>query len=153
MLALVVSSPLCPAVSFRHSHHLNFFSYVLQPWRLCVHHFHYPPSSPPPFAVCWLTNVTLLPPRPQIFNLMKFDSYSRFLKSSLYQECMRAEVDGRPLPDPYQIPCSPAPSKHSASSDRSTLSTPKKVPLLLFDRTKGAFHWSKTSLTFLIGLA
>ncbi|XP_036967550.1 regulator of G-protein signaling 12 isoform X1 [Acanthopagrus latus] len=62
----------------------------------------------------------------QIFNLMKFDSYSRFLKSSLYQECMRAEVDGRPLPDPYQIPCSPAPSKHSASSDRSTLSTPKK---------------------------
>uniref|UniRef100_A0A671WAI7 Regulator of G protein signaling 12a n=1 Tax=Sparus aurata TaxID=8175 RepID=A0A671WAI7_SPAAU len=63
----------------------------------------------------------------QIFNLMKFDSYSRFLKSSLYQECMRAEVDGRPLPDPYQIPCSPAPSKHSASSDRSTLSTPKKV--------------------------
>uniref|UniRef100_A0A3Q3GLD7 Regulator of G protein signaling 12a n=1 Tax=Labrus bergylta TaxID=56723 RepID=A0A3Q3GLD7_9LABR len=62
----------------------------------------------------------------QIFNLMKFDSYSRFLKSSLYQECMRAEVDGRPLPDPYHIPCSPAPSKHSASSDRSTLSTPKK---------------------------
>uniref|UniRef100_A0A672H6N4 Regulator of G protein signaling 12a n=1 Tax=Salarias fasciatus TaxID=181472 RepID=A0A672H6N4_SALFA len=65
----------------------------------------------------------------QIFNLMKFDSYSRFLKSSLYQECMRAEVDGQPLPDPYQIPCSPAPSKHSASSDRSTLSTPKKVRL------------------------
>ncbi|CAJ1086239.1 regulator of G-protein signaling 12-like isoform X1 [Xyrichtys novacula] len=62
----------------------------------------------------------------QIFNLMKFDSYSRFLKSSLYQECIRAEVDGRPLPDPYHIPCSPAPSKHSASSDRSTLSTPKK---------------------------
>lgn len=25
MLALVVSSPLCPAVSFSHSHHLNFF--------------------------------------------------------------------------------------------------------------------------------
>uniref|UniRef100_A0A8C6U814 Regulator of G protein signaling 12a n=1 Tax=Neogobius melanostomus TaxID=47308 RepID=A0A8C6U814_9GOBI len=63
----------------------------------------------------------------QIFNLMKFDSYSRFLKSSLYQECLRSEMDGLPLPDPYQIPCSPAPSKHSASSDRSTLSTPKKV--------------------------
>lgn len=66
---------------------------------------------------------------------MKFDSYSRFLKSSLYQECMRAEVDGRPLPDPYQIPCSPAPSKHSASSDRSTLSTPNKVPILAFFST------------------
>ncbi|KAM7377342.1 hypothetical protein PAMA_013908 [Pampus argenteus] len=81
-----------------------------------------------------LADDVLTSPRPdmfktqqlQIFNLMKFDSYSRFLKSSIYQECMHAEVDGRPLPDPYQIPCSPAPSKHSASSDRSTLSTPKK---------------------------
>ncbi|XP_069374859.1 regulator of G-protein signaling 12 isoform X3 [Paralichthys olivaceus] len=81
-----------------------------------------------------LADDVLTSPRPdmfktqqlQIFNLMKFDSYSRFLKSSLYLECMRAEVDGQPLPDPYQIPCSPAPSKHSASSDRSTLSTPKK---------------------------
>ncbi|KAM3857343.1 regulator of G-protein signaling 12 [Diretmus argenteus] len=81
-----------------------------------------------------LADDVLTSPRPdmfktqqlQIFNLMKFDSYSRFLKSALYQECMLAEVEGRPLPDPYQIPCSPAPSKHSASSDRSTLSTPKK---------------------------
>ncbi|CAF94997.1 unnamed protein product [Tetraodon nigroviridis] len=81
-----------------------------------------------------LADDVLTSPRPdmfktqqlQIFNLMKFDSYSRFLKSSLYQECVHAEQDGRSLPDPYQIPCSPAPSKHSASSDRSTLSTPKK---------------------------
>ncbi|KAK0137899.1 Regulator of G-protein signaling 12 [Merluccius polli] len=81
-----------------------------------------------------LADDVLTSPRPdmfktqqlQIFNLMKFDSYSRFLKSSLYQECVLAEVEGRSLPDPYQIPCSPAPSKHSASSDRSTLSTPKK---------------------------
>ncbi|KAL4640283.1 regulator of G-protein signaling 12 isoform X2 [Arapaima gigas] len=61
----------------------------------------------------------------QIFNLMKFDSYTRFLKSFLYQECMLAEVEGRPLPDPHQIPSSPT-SKHSTSSDRSNLSTPKK---------------------------
>ncbi|XP_058480150.1 regulator of G-protein signaling 12 isoform X2 [Solea solea] len=82
-----------------------------------------------------LADDVLTSPRPdmfktqqlQIFNLMKFDSYSRFLKSSLYQECVRAEVEGQPLPDPYQIPCSPAPSKHSASSDRSTISTPKKA--------------------------
>ncbi|XP_056431672.1 regulator of G-protein signaling 12-like isoform X1 [Gadus chalcogrammus] len=81
-----------------------------------------------------LADDVLTSPRPdmfktqqlQIFNLMKFDSYSRFLKSSLYQECMLAEVEGRALPDPYQIPCSPAPSKHSASSERSGLSTPKK---------------------------
>ncbi|XP_029447829.1 regulator of G-protein signaling 12 isoform X2 [Rhinatrema bivittatum] len=62
----------------------------------------------------------------QIFNLMKFDSYTRFLKSHLYQECMLAEVEGRPLPDPQQVPSSPV-SKHSVSSDRSNISTPKKL--------------------------
>ncbi|KAM5192512.1 regulator of G-protein signaling 12-like isoform 2-T2 [Mantella aurantiaca] len=61
----------------------------------------------------------------QIFNLMKFDSYTRFLKSHLYQECMLAEVEGRSLPDPQEIPSSPT-SKHSVSSDRSNISTPKK---------------------------
>ncbi|NP_001085707.1 regulator of G-protein signaling 14 L homeolog [Xenopus laevis] len=35
----------------------------------------------------------------QIFNLMKFDSYARFVKSPLYQDCMLAEVEGRPLPN------------------------------------------------------
>ncbi|KAK7176899.1 hypothetical protein R3I93_000978 [Phoxinus phoxinus] len=65
-------------------------------------------------------------PQLQIFNLMKMDSYARFLKSTLYQECMMADVEGRPLPDPCPIPCSPAPSKHSLNSDRSTFSTPKK---------------------------
>ncbi|XP_051870015.1 regulator of G-protein signaling 14-like isoform X2 [Pristis pectinata] len=34
----------------------------------------------------------------QIFNLMKFDSYTRFVKSPLYQQCVLAEVEGRPLP-------------------------------------------------------
>ncbi|XP_034082155.1 regulator of G-protein signaling 12 isoform X2 [Gymnodraco acuticeps] len=111
-----------------------------------------------------LADDVLTSPRPdmfktqqlQIFNLMKFDSYSRFLKSSLYQECMRAEVDGRSLPDPYQIPCSPAPSKHSASSDRSSLSTPKKEARKQrsgrsltedkdesADKKRGFFSWSR----------
>lgn len=35
----------------------------------------------------------------QIFNLMKFDSYARFVRSPTYQECMLAEVEGRSLPD------------------------------------------------------
>ncbi|XP_057219068.1 regulator of G-protein signaling 12-like isoform X2 [Triplophysa rosa] len=65
-------------------------------------------------------------PQLQIFNLMKMDSYARFLKSTLYQECMLAEVEGRPLPDPCPIPCSPAPFKYSFISDRSTFSPAKK---------------------------
>lgn len=58
---------------------------------------------------------------------MKFDSYTRFLKSQLYQECILAEVEGRSLPDAQQVPSSPA-SKHSVSSEHSSVSTPKKVP-------------------------
>ncbi|KAA0720268.1 Regulator of G-protein signaling 14 [Triplophysa tibetana] len=36
----------------------------------------------------------------QIFKLMKFDSYTRFVRSQLYQSCMLANVEGRPLPGP-----------------------------------------------------
>ncbi|XP_010893493.3 regulator of G-protein signaling 14 isoform X2 [Esox lucius] len=38
-------------------------------------------------------------PQQQIFKLMKFDSYTRFVRSQLYQNCMLANVEGRPLPD------------------------------------------------------
>nr|XP_060633995.1 regulator of G-protein signaling 12 isoform X2 [Anolis sagrei ordinatus] len=62
----------------------------------------------------------------QIFNLMKFDSYTRFLKSPVYQECILAEVEGRPVPDPQFVSSSPT-SKHSLGSEWSTSSTPKKL--------------------------
>lgn len=42
----------------------------------------------------------------QIFKLMKFDSYARFVKSPLYQECMLSEVEGRPLPHLNSSPTS-----------------------------------------------
>ncbi|XP_069332288.1 regulator of G-protein signaling 14 isoform X1 [Eulemur rufifrons] len=56
----------------------------------------------------WLGEEVLAEPRPdmfraqqlQIFNLMKFDSYARFVKSPLYRECLLAEAEGRPLRDP-----------------------------------------------------
>ncbi|KAH8420905.1 hypothetical protein KR222_009078 [Zaprionus bogoriensis] len=34
----------------------------------------------------------------QIFNLMKFDSYQRFIRSDLYKSCVEAEQKQRPLP-------------------------------------------------------
>uniref|UniRef100_A0A182QVH3 Regulator of G-protein signaling n=1 Tax=Anopheles farauti TaxID=69004 RepID=A0A182QVH3_9DIPT len=36
----------------------------------------------------------------QIFNLMKFDSYQRFIKSDMYRVCQDAEAKGHPLPYP-----------------------------------------------------
>ncbi|XP_013850320.1 regulator of G-protein signaling 14 isoform X2 [Sus scrofa] len=56
----------------------------------------------------WLGEEVLAEPRPdmfreqqlQIFNLMKFDSYARFVKSPMYRECLLAEAEGRPLREP-----------------------------------------------------
>lgn len=56
----------------------------------------------------WLGEEVLAEPRPdmfraqqlQIYNLMKFDSYARFVKSPLYRECLLAEAEGRPLREP-----------------------------------------------------
>lgn len=36
----------------------------------------------------------------QIFNLMKFDSYQRFIRSDLYKSCLEAEANNKPLPYP-----------------------------------------------------
>ncbi|XP_050818362.1 regulator of G-protein signaling 14 isoform X1 [Gopherus flavomarginatus] len=55
----------------------------------------------------WIGEEMLATPTPdmfrvqqlQILNLMKFDSYARFVKSPLFQACLRAENEGQPLPD------------------------------------------------------
>ncbi|XP_066472531.1 regulator of G-protein signaling 14 isoform X2 [Tiliqua scincoides] len=63
----------------------------------------------------------------QIFNLMKFDSYARFVKSPLYQACARAESQGQPLPElrPHSRSGSP-PSDHDK---RTKLKAGKSLPL------------------------
>ncbi|CAF0926851.1 unnamed protein product [Rotaria sordida] len=34
----------------------------------------------------------------QIFQLMKLDSYTRFLKSNMYKDCIMSEMEGKPIP-------------------------------------------------------
>ncbi|XP_039415758.1 regulator of G-protein signaling 14 isoform X5 [Corvus cornix cornix] len=72
----------------------------------------------------------------QIFNLMKFDSYTRFVKSPLYQACLRAESQGQPLPDlrPHSRSSSPPPDLSKAemllnSPQKSKLKLGKSLPL------------------------
>ncbi|KAM9311650.1 regulator of G-protein signaling 14 [Gastrophryne carolinensis] len=82
----------------------------------------------------------------QIFNLMKFDSYARFVKSPLYQECMLSEVEGRPLPaissspnhhptdcSSYNSDCSSlysdCSSHHSGAVKKKSLRSGKSLPL------------------------
>ncbi|XP_040261479.1 regulator of G-protein signaling 14 isoform X1 [Bufo bufo] len=60
----------------------------------------------------------------QIFNLMKFDSYARFVKSPLYQECMLSEVEGRPLPN-----LNLSPTRLSSGSTAITSGAVKKKKL------------------------
>ncbi|XP_054833618.1 regulator of G-protein signaling 14 [Eublepharis macularius] len=83
----------------------------------------------------WIGEEMLAAPTPemfnvqqlQIFNLMKFDSYARFVKSPLYQACARAESQGQPLPElrPHSRSGSP-PSDHGK---KTKLKAGKSLPL------------------------
>ncbi|XP_067128151.1 regulator of G-protein signaling loco-like isoform X2 [Centruroides vittatus] len=44
------------------------------------------------------TRDLFIPAQTQIFNLMKFDCYQRFLKSQMFKDCMMKEMQGQPLP-------------------------------------------------------
>ncbi|XP_061477954.1 regulator of G-protein signaling 14 isoform X2 [Rhineura floridana] len=83
----------------------------------------------------WIGEEMLATPTPdmfhvqqlQIFNLMKFDSYARFVKSPLYQACARAESQGQPLPElrPHSRSGSP-PTDHGK---KTKLKAGKSLPL------------------------
>ncbi|XP_035233452.1 regulator of G-protein signaling 14-like [Stegodyphus dumicola] len=65
----------------------------------------------------------------EVFTLMKFDCYQRFLKSDLFVECLTAEKLGKPLPCSY-MSGSKSPSStrfRSKSRDRNRLHTSKKT--------------------------
>lgn len=46
------------------------------------------------------SNKSIIQAQKQIFNLMKFDSYQRFIRSDLYKTCLAAEQQKQPLPYP-----------------------------------------------------
>lgn len=67
----------------------------------------------------------------QIFNLMKFDSYSRFIRSDLYKSCVEAESHNRPIPfsdrlDP-KLDIQPANSENGKLTKSEKLSTRKSL--------------------------
>ncbi|XP_034297873.1 regulator of G-protein signaling 14 [Pantherophis guttatus] len=63
----------------------------------------------------------------QIFNLMKFDSYARFVKSALYQACAKAENQGQPLPELRSS--SQTGSPPTEHSKKTKLKAGKSLPL------------------------
>ncbi|KAG8439326.1 hypothetical protein GDO86_005521 [Hymenochirus boettgeri] len=65
----------------------------------------------------------------QIFNLMKFDSYARFVKSPMYQECMLAEVEGRPLPSLNSSSTPPDANCTTHTSGKKKLRAGKSLPI------------------------
>ncbi|XP_052010396.1 regulator of G-protein signaling 14-like [Xyrauchen texanus] len=64
----------------------------------------------------------------QIFKLMKMDSYTRFVRSQLYQNCMLACVEGRPLPNIGSPQPKSKGSKKSATPPSNRKSVELKVP-------------------------
>ncbi|KAK9406388.1 regulator of G-protein signaling 14 [Crotalus adamanteus] len=83
----------------------------------------------------WIGEEVLSTPTPdmfhvqqlQIFNLMKFDSYARFVKSALYQACAKADSQGQPLPELRSS--SQTGSPPTEHSKKTKLKAGKSLPL------------------------
>ncbi|XP_046723767.1 regulator of G-protein signaling 14 isoform X3 [Silurus meridionalis] len=63
----------------------------------------------------------------QIFKLMKFDSYTRFVRSQLYQNCMLANVEGRSLPELGHCAKLPLAARHSSPGTRELQKSKEKA--------------------------
>ncbi|XP_067614525.1 regulator of G-protein signaling loco isoform X2 [Eurosta solidaginis] len=85
------------------------------------------------------------PAQKQIFNLMKFDSYQRFIRSDMYKSCLEAEEKRQPLPykaeDLDELLRTPA---HHAAQVNATTSKLKKSASNAEDRCrKSLLPWHR----------
>jgi len=75
----------------------------------------------------------------QIYNLMKFDSYPRFLKSDVYKECVRTEMNGTILADSEISMISNEASMNSCVKDESLHQ--RKIDSIKNKRRKSMSFW------------
>ncbi|CAF0944979.1 unnamed protein product [Rotaria sordida] len=94
----------------------------------------------------------------QIFQLMKYDSYSRFLKSNMYKDCIMSEMEGKSIPFIKQQQQQQQQQQTSSNYDERTKTLDsfaklkddekkdkKRSPLLPW--TKAFIKWKRLSAT------
>ena len=88
----------------------------------------------------------------QIFNLMKFDSYARFIKSDIYKQCLECEMKKLPPPYPENRVLDPALSCHNNEmvlQGQSANASPVKLKKSLSNaedrRRKSLLPWHRKS--------
>ena len=62
---------------------------------------------------------------------MKQDSYTRFLKSEIYKDCVRAEIDGKPLPYSQDDTDSTQTNGHAGKEDTKRAKDERKVSRMI----------------------
>lgn len=94
----------------------------------------------------------------QIFSLMKYDSYSRFLKSQMYKDCIVNEMEGKPIVENkdqsnnttqkrnsfLQNQANQSPNSNSSSNTNLSNEATRK------DKKKNILPWNKGSYYILL---